>query len=300
MEAAARSFQAKIAGAASPRRGEPGFLLAETVSQRGDILDRIVEARRESTAHRKRVLPDVALKLAVQKADPPRGFLSALSRDTYNVIAELKKASPSRGVLREVYDPAGLAQGLEQAGAAALSVLTEEDFFLGSLADLKQVKKVTQIPILRKDFIVDPWQVWESRAAGADSFLLIVAILDDETLGALINLGRSLKMEPLVEVHTGEELGRAVRAGARIIGVNNRDLRTFETRVETSLDLANAIPENCVAVSESGLRTHNDLAILRQAGFDAFLIGEQLMRDADPCVPLRDLLDNGGSRQSVA
>jgi indole-3-glycerol phosphate synthase len=259
-----------------------------------------VAARRESVAHRKRVLPDVALKLAVQKADPPRDFAAALSREGYNVIAELKKASPSRGLLRDPYVPRALAPSMEKAGAAALSVLTEEDFFCGSLADLKEVKKVTQIPILRKDFIVDTWQVWESRAGGADSFLLIAAILSDQTLADLLALGRSLKMEPLVEVHTREELDRAIHAGARIIGVNNRDLRTFETRVATSLELVDAIPDDCIAVSESGLCTHGDLTNLRRAGFDAFLVGEHLMKDADPAVPLRALLGSDGTGQSAA
>jgi indole-3-glycerol phosphate synthase len=272
----------------------------ETTSQRGNILERIVETRRGSIAHRKRVLPDVALKLAVQKAEPPRDLLAALSCDGYNIIAELKKASPSRGLLRDSYVPGALASNLENAGAAALSVLTEEDFFCGSLADLREVKKVTRIPVLRKDFIVDPWQVWESRAGGADSFLLIVAVLNDEALTEMLELGRSLKMEALVEVHTREELERAINARARCIGVNNRDLRTFETSIETSLGLVNAIPDDCIAVSESGLRTHSDLANLRQAGFDAFLIGEQLMRDADPSVPLRDLLGGEGGRLSVA
>ena len=262
----------------------------ETRSREGTILDRIVEARRESIAHRKRVLPDVALKLAAGKAEAPRDFAGALARVGYNVIAELKKASPSRGVMREDYAPTALAASLEDAGAAALSVLTEEEFFLGSLADLKAAKKATQIPILRKDFIVDPWQVWESRAAGADAFLLIAAILSDQALGELLELGRSLKMEPLVEVHTREELEHVIVAGARIIGVNNRDLRDFKVRVETSLELIEAIPEECIAVSESGLRTHEDLARLRGAGFDAFLIGEHLMKDADPAAPLRELI----------
>jgi indole-3-glycerol phosphate synthase len=262
----------------------------ETRSREGTILDRIVEARRESIAHRKRVLPDVALKLAAGKAEAPRDFTGALVRAGYNVIAELKKASPSRGVMREDYVPAALAASLESAGAAALSVLTEEEFFLGSLADLKAAKKATQIPILRKDFIVDPWQVWEARAAGADAFLLIAAILSDPALGELLELGRSLKMEPLVEAHTREEIDRAVAAGARIIGVNNRDLRDFTVRVETSLELIEAIPDECIAVSESGLRTHDDLVRLRRAGFDAFLIGEHLMKDADPASPLRELI----------
>jgi indole-3-glycerol phosphate synthase len=262
----------------------------ETISRERTILDRIVEARRESIAHRKRVLPDVALKLAVGKADSPRDFPGALSRAGLNVIAELKKASPSRGVIREDYAPADLAPKLEGAGAAALSVLTEEEFFSGSLVDLKAARKATHIPVLRKDFIIDPWQVWETRAAGADAFLLIAAILSDATLGELLELGRSLGMEPLVEVHTREEVGRAIAAGARIIGVNNRDLRNFNVRVETSLELVEAIPEESIAVSESGLRTHDDLARLRSAGFDAFLIGEHLMKEPDPAVPLRALI----------
>jgi len=265
----------------------PPFM--KTDSRQQTILDRIVEDRRESVAHRKRVLPEVPLKMAVEKAAPPRDFAGALTRDGVNVIAELKKASPSRGVIRENYAPAALAAGLERAGAAALSVLTEEEFFFGSLTDLKEAKKAVQIPILRKDFIIDPWQVWEARAAGADAFLLIVAILNDDALRELLDLGRSLGMEPLVEVHSGEELDRAIAAGARIIGVNNRDLRTFEVRVETSLGLIDAIPDECIAVSESGLRTHDDLERLRRAGFDAFLIGEHLMKDADPAVPLRAL-----------
>jgi indole-3-glycerol phosphate synthase len=264
-----------------------------TISRERTILDRIVEARRESIAHRKRVLPDVALKLAVRKADAPRDFASALSRAGFNVIAELKKASPSRGVIRADYAPAELAPKLERAGAAALSVLTEEEFFSGSLADLKAARKAVQIPVLRKDFIIDPWQVWETRAAGADAFLLIAAILSDETLRELLDLGRSLGMEPLVEVHTRQEVARAIAVGARIIGANNRDLRNFNVRVETSLELVEAIPEERVAVSESGLCTHDDLARLRGAGFDAFLIGEHLMKERDPAVPLRALIGSG-------
>jgi len=264
------------------------------------ILDRIVGRRRESIAHRKRVLPDVALKLAVDQIEPPRDFAAALARDAYNVIAELKKASPSRGVLREDYAPATLAASLAGAGAAALSVLTEEEFFLGSLSDLKAAKKAAGIPILRKDFIIDPWQIWEARAAGADAYLLITAILDDKTLGELLELGRSLKMEPLVEVHSREELSRAVAAGARIIGVNNRDLRDFKVRIETSLELIDSVPEECIAVSESGLRTHEDLARLRSAGFDAFLVGERLMKEADPAVPLEHLIGATGAGRTAS
>ncbi len=262
----------------------------ETGTRSKNILDRIVEARRESVAHRKRVLPEVALKIAVEKKiPPPRDFASALTHNGINIIAELKKASPSKGLLREEYAPAVLASGLESAGAAALSVLTEEDFFHGSLGDLKEASRVTKVPILRKDFIIDPWQVWEARAAGADSFLLIAAILSDSILGELLVLGRSLKMEPLVEVHERVELDRVIAAGAKIIGVNNRDLRDFQVHIETSLALIEMIPDGCIAVSESGLRTHEDIERLRRAGFDAFLIGEHLMKEADPGSALRAL-----------
>jgi indole-3-glycerol phosphate synthase len=266
-------------------------LRMQTGSREKTILDRIVDARRVSIAHRKRVLPEVALKIAVEKKAPPaRDLAAALSRDGMNVIAELKKASPSLGQIREEYVPGVLAAELQQAGATALSVLTEEDFFSGSLADLKEARKAAQIPILRKDFIVDPWQVWEARAAGADSFLLITAVLSDESLAELLQLGRALGMEALVEVHAREELDHAIGAGARIIGVNNRDLRDFRVRLETSLELIAAIPEDCVAVSESGLRNADDLSRLRSAGFDAFLIGEHLMKGASPGETLRQFL----------
>lgn len=269
----------------------------EISSREKTILDRIVNARRVSIAHRKRVLPQVALKIAVEKKAPPaRDFAASLSRDALNIIAELKKASPSLGVIRDEYAPGLLAADLQQAGAAALSVLTEEDFFSGSLADLKEARKVAQIPILRKDFIVNPWQVWETRAVGADSFLLIAAVLGDAMLNELIQLGRSLGMEPLVEVHSREELDRVLAAGARIIGVNNRDLHNFQVRLETSLALIESIPDDCVAVSESGLRTSDDLARLRRAGFDAFLIGEHLMKSPNPGEALRNFLSVGIAR----
>lgn len=263
----------------------------EIGSRETTILHRIVDARRASIAHRKRVLPEVALRIAVEKKAPPtRDFAVALSGEGCNVIAELKKASPSLGVIRSEYAPAVLASELQSAGAAALSVLTEEDFFSGSLADLKEARRVVQIPVLRKDFIIDPWQIWEARAAGADSFLLIAAVLDDAALRDLLKLGRSLKMEPLVEIHSRGELDRVLGADARVIGVNNRDLHDFRVRLETSLELVEEIPDNCVAVSESGLRSGEDLARLHRAGFDAFLIGEHLMKSPDPSEALRQFL----------
>ena len=171
-----------------------------------------------------------------------------------------------------------------------LSVLTEGEFFRGSLKNLRDARKAVKLPAFRKDFIFDTWQVWETRANDADSFLLIVAALGDELLRDLIALGREIGMEPLVEVHTAAELDRALAAEARIIGVNNRDLKTLDLRVETSFELIERIPDACIAVSESGLRTHDDLVKLRSAGFDAFLIGESLMLSPDPAAALGTLL----------
>lgn len=260
----------------------------------GTVLDKILEAKRAEVDHRKRVLPEAALRYGVKAATPLRDFAEALSRDALNVLAELKPASPSRGTLRDPFDAPALAQSLAAAGAAALSCLTEGEFFAGSLKNLRDARKRVDLPVLRKDFIFDPWQVWETRANDADSFLLIVAALEDEQLKDLIALGRELGMEPLVEAHTPRELDRALAATAHIIGVNNRDLRTFDVRLETSLELIDAIPDACIAISESGLRTHADLARLREAGFDAFLIGEPLMTAADPAAALCELL---GSRK---
>jgi len=251
-------------------------------ADRGTVLDRILQARRLEVDHRKRVLPEAALRYGVNAATPLRDFRAALTRDSLNIIAELKPASPSKGILRDPFHPVELARTLEAAGAAVLSVLTEGEFFRGSLKNLRDARNAVKIPVFRKDFIFDPWQVWETRANDADSFLLIVAALPDELLRDLIALGRELKMEPLVEVHTASELERALAADARIIGVNNRDLKTLNLRVETSFELIERIPDTCMAVSESGLRTHDDLAKLRSAGFDAFLIGESLMLSPDP------------------
>jgi indole-3-glycerol phosphate synthase len=256
----------------------------------GTVLDRILEARRAAVEHRKKVLPETALKYGVKAAAPLRDFAAALSRDGLNIIAELKPASPSRGVLREPFDAVSLARGLETAGAAALSILTEEEFFRGSLKNLREGRKSMALPVLRKDFIFDPWQVWETRANDADSFLLIVAVLSEPQLRELIALGRELGMEPLVEVHTQTELDRALSADARILGVNNRDLKTLTVRPEASLELIERIPNHCIAVSESGLGSHDDLLRLHKAGFDAFLIGEHLMLASDPGAALTKLL----------
>ncbi len=263
------------------------------------ILDRIVAARRLRLEQQKAVTPLAVLESRAETAPAPRDFVGELlaphgfgkltrNSESPRVIAELKRASPSRGVIRRDYNPAVLAPSLERAGAAAFSVLTEPDFFEGSLEDLALVRRVVERPILRKDFVFDRYQVVESRAAGADSFLLIAAILDDADLSGLIAAGRKLGMEPLVEVHSVEELRRALGAGAKMVGVNNRDLKTLEVSLQLSFELVDKIPETCVAVSESGIRSRDEVMQLQAAGFDAFLIGERLMEAKEPAAALRE------------
>lgn len=256
----------------------------------GTVLDKILESRIREVEHRKKVLPETALKYGVKAATPLRDFSAALLKPGINVIAELKPASPSRGVIRDPFDPVELATSLEAAGAAALSVLTEGEFFRGSLKYLRDARKSVQLPVLRKDFIFDPWQIWETRANDADSFLLIVAALRDQQLSELIALGRELDMEPVVEVHTGEELFRALAVGAKIVGVNNRNLKTLDVRLETSFELIDQIPDDCIALSESGIRSSEEIGRLHAAGFDAFLVGTSLMLAPDPGVALFSLL----------
>jgi indole-3-glycerol phosphate synthase len=228
----------------------------------------------------------------VVDAPAVRPFARALARPgRISVIAEHKRRSPSRGAIREDLRPADVARGYEQGGAAALSVLTDEPFFGGQLAHLAEARAAASLPVLRKDFVVDPWQVWEARAAGADAVLLIVAALDDAGLRSLLDAAHEVGMDALVEVHDGAELERALEAGARLVGVNNRDLRTLAVSLETSLSLAERIPDDVVAVAESGIRTGSDLRRLREAGFDASLIGEHLMSAPDPGTALRRLLE---------
>ncbi|HUI43987.1 MAG TPA: indole-3-glycerol phosphate synthase TrpC [Terriglobia bacterium] len=220
-----------------------------------------------------------------------RDFEAVLAVEGLGVIAELKRASPSRGVLSRDYRPGEIAPSYEAGGAVALSVLTEEEFFRGSLDHLRQAREAVSLPVLRKDFVFDPYQVFESVAAGADALLLIVAALGDDELRELIDLSSRLRIAALVEVHHEEEARRAVAAGARIIGVNNRDLRTFEVTLETSLRLRPVIPAGCLAVSESGISSATDLARLCEAGFDAVLIGERLIAQPDPGRALAELLE---------
>jgi len=216
-------------------------------------------------------------------------FLNALRRDGINIIAEFKRRSPSKGMIREGANPIDIARAYEAGGAVAMSVLTEEDYFAGSLDDLRQVKSTVALPVLRKDFIVDEYQVYESAVAGADAILLIVAALDDELLSRLRRLAEDeLQMDALVEVHASDEMKRAAACGAKLIGVNNRDLRTFAVSLETSLALAREAPSEAVLISESGLNSAADLQRLYEAGYRGFLIGETLMRADDPAAALRN------------
>ena len=218
----------------------------------------------------------------------PHAFRRALEKDGVNIIAEFKRRSPSKGMIREGANPIEIARAYEAGGAVAMSVLTEEDYFAGSLNDLRQVKSAVDLPVLRKDFIVEEYQVYESAAAGADAILLIVAALDDESLARLRRLAEDeLQMDALVEVHTSDDMKRAVACGAKLIGVNNRDLRTFEVSLETSLRLAREAPSDALLISESGLNNAADLRRLYDAGYRGFLIGETLMRADDPAAALR-------------
>jgi indole-3-glycerol phosphate synthase len=241
------------------------------------------------------VSPRRLIELATS-APPPRDLPAALCRQgRVNVIAEIKKASPSKGSIQALADVAAVAEGYARSGAVALSVLTESGFFLGAPEDLAVAKRSVAVPVLRKDFILEEYQIYESRVLGADSVLLIVRILPSRDLTTLIGVARSLHMEPLVEVHTEEEARRAVDCGATLIGVNNRDLQTLSVSIDNSLRIAGSLPEAGVRVSESGIETRQDIEQLRAAGFHAFLIGERLMREPDPGAALRGLLGDGAS-----
>ena len=253
-------------------------------STRPNLLEAIVGATRHAVAaaEHRRPLAHVEQAAATRS---PRGeaFRSALeSTDQLPVIAECKRRSPSRGVLREDYQPAAIASAYERGGAAAISVLTEPAFFDGALDHLEAVREAVGIPILRKDFIVSRYQLAEARAGGADAALLIVAALDDATLRRLVASATEFGLAALVEVHDAAELSRALVAGARIIGVNNRNLRTLEVDIDASLSLIGSIPEDVIAIAESGIKTSDDLRDLRQAGYDGFLVGESLVTRSDP------------------
>jgi indole-3-glycerol phosphate synthase len=264
-----------------------------------DFLSMIIEqkGRRLSEAKAARPLEEVRGEALAVRADARQhAFRQALEdAGRVNVIAEFKRASPSKGEIRAGASVAETVRAYERGGAAAVSVLTEEDYFRGSLGDLREAKSSARLPVLRKDFVFDEYQVFESAAAGADALLLIVAALDDVTLARLLRLTEEeLCMDALVEVHTAGELKRALDASARIVGVNNRDLRTFEVSLQTSVELAKLAPAGTLLVSESGLRGAGDVDRLRACGFRAFLVGETLMRAEDPETALRYLLGAGG------
>jgi indole-3-glycerol phosphate synthase len=257
-----------------------------------NVLDAIVARTRQHVAAERVRRPLDEVQEAARSAPGPRRFAAALSRaGRVNVIAEHKRRSPSRGAIREDLAPAEVARGYERAGAAAISVLTDEPFFGGRLEHLAEARAATRLPVLRKDFVVDPWQVWETRAAGADAVLLIVAVLGDDELSQLLTLAAEVGLDALVEVHDRDELERALGAGSRMVGVNNRNLKTMEVSLATAVSLCPAIPDGVVKVAESGIRTGEDVRCLREAGFDAFLIGERLMSDPDPGQALLSLIE---------
>jgi indole-3-glycerol phosphate synthase len=259
-----------------------------------DILSEIIAQKRERLLAASELVPFAEVRRLATEARGsavPHALSNALRRDGLNIIAEFKRRSPSKGIIRPDADLVPILKSYEAGGAAAISVLTEEDYFSGSLDDLRTVKATVGLTVLRKDFVFDEYQVYESAAAGADAILLIVAVLDDELLSRLRRLAEDeLGLDALVEVHTRDEMKRAVACGARLIGVNNRDLRTFEVSLETSLSLVREAPSDALLVSESGLRSREDLHRLHTAGFRGFLIGETLMRAEDPEQALRDVL----------
>jgi len=260
-----------------------------------DLLRTIVAATERVVETRRGREPQAALERRAAAARP-RGadFEAALgAADRVNVIAECKRRSPSKGVLAAEYDPVRIARQYEEGGAAAISVLTEPTFFDGALEHLTAVRSSVLLPLLRKDFIVDQYQLFEARAAGADAVLLIVAALDQIQLTALQQRARDLELAVLVEVHNEVELVRAVDSGARVIGVNNRNLRTLEVDVSASDRMAARIPRDVIAVSESGLKSRDELAHLAAAGYRAFLIGERFMIDPDPAGAIRRLMESG-------
>ena len=246
------------------------------------ILDEIVQHKRLEVADAQRQRPLADVRAAAEGAPEPRDFRRALSdRPDVALIAEIKRSSPSAGLIREDFDPAVIANCYRAAGAAAMSVLTDERFFTGRLDYIAQAKAAASAPVLRKDFIIDEYQVHEARAAGADAILLIVRILSDERLGEYLVLARSLGMAALVETHSGEEIERAVRSGAGVIGINNRDLDTLTVDLATTESLAGRVPADRVIVSESGIASREDVERLAACGVHAVLVGETLMRSAD-------------------
>jgi len=256
------------------------------------ILDRIVAHKRKELVHRKEAVPFFVLKEQVHRTQTTRRFQQAISGSSeIALIAEVKKASPSAGLIRKDFAPADIATIYEASGAAAVSVVTEAAFFGGSLASLKQVKEAIRIPVLCKDFVIDPYQIYEARVSGADAVLLIAAILVDNELKGFLALCRELGLAALVEVHTEAERDRAIEAGARIIGINNRDLKTFSVDLSATERLSAAIPEGILCVSESGIETADDIRRLREVGVDAVLVGTALMKAEDIGAKIKELFN---------
>jgi indole-3-glycerol phosphate synthase len=260
------------------------------------ILEQILSDKVQEVAERQRQRPLAELRRLMRELPAARNFVDAVHGGPRaldfppRIIAEVKKASPSKGVIRPDFDAVGLAQTYALHGASALSVLTDEQYFQGRLHFLEAISRAVTLPLLRKDFTIDPYQVYEARAAGADAILLIVAALQRSQLEELLTLTQELGMAALLEVHTVEELERILPLHPRLVGVNNRDLRTFHTDIETTLRLLPLMPSDAVVVSESGIHTSDDIVRLREQGVHAFLIGESLMRHPDPGVKLRELL----------
>lgn len=258
-----------------------------------DILEKILAVKREEVAAAKQKRPLAATRSDAEKADKPRDFLGALRLKILAgmpaVIAEVKKASPSKGVLRANFDPAAIARSYARHGAACLSVLTDIEFFQGHRDYLIQARDASALPVLRKDFIVDPYQIYEARAMGADCILLIVAALNQNEMVELERIALGLGMAVLVEVHDPHELERALGLRTALLGINNRNLRTFETRLDTTLSLLESIPQERLVVTESGILAPADVERMRSAGVDAFLVGEAFMRAPDPGEALSNL-----------
>ena len=263
------------------------------MSDTPDILKKIVRRKQEEIAARRQQHSIEELKQQLDSAPAPRGFVNAmkakLAAGLPAVIAEVKKASPSKGVMRENFVPAEIAKSYEKGGAACLSVLTDIDFFQGSDEYLKQAREACSLPVIRKDFIVDPYQVYEARVIGADCILLIAACLSDQQLQDLSSLAVELGMDVLVEVHDAEELVRTLPLNLPLVGINNRNLRTFETRLETTLELLKQIPEERIVVTESGIHTPQDVALMREHSVNSFLVGEAFMRAEEPGKKLSEL-----------
>lgn len=254
------------------------------------ILDRIVEVKRREVDSLKESTSLEALQKAVRYLPSPRDFRKAISGRDCSIIAEVKRSSPSKGRIREDFDHIEIASLYEENGAAAISVLTDEEFFEGKNSYLSEIKETVSLPLLRKDFIIDPYQIYETRIIGGDAVLLIAGILKEETLRQFIDLAESLGLSPLVEVHSREELDKTLAAGAGIIGINNRNLKTFSTDLRTSMELAPSVPEDRIVISESGIETRKDIETLMKKGIHSFLVGETLMKAHDMGGKLKELL----------